>query len=122
MRVFGEGNLDFLVLTMPATLPYRSFQLINPSRIIVDVYGINANTNWIGQLKSVKEIRNVWYEQVEDDVFRVVIELKHEQHWGHTIFYDSTGKKLTVSGKATTCIPRYSENENCHRCRAWRGE
>ena len=25
--------------------------------------------------------------------------MKHEQHWGHTIFYDSTGKKLTVQVK-----------------------
>jgi N-acetylmuramoyl-L-alanine amidase len=35
----------------------------------------------------VQEIRNVWYDQIEDDVFRVFIELKHQQHWGHAISY-----------------------------------
>ncbi len=99
IKVYGEGNLDFLVLSMPATLPYRSFQLVNPSRIIVDVFGMNTNTNWIGQLKSVREIRNLWIDQIEDDVFRITIELKHEQHWGHTIYYDSTGRRLTVQVK-----------------------
>jgi len=30
---------------------------------------------------------------------RVIIELRHPQHWGHTIYYDSTGKKLFVKIK-----------------------
>jgi N-acetylmuramoyl-L-alanine amidase len=33
---------------------------------------------------------------VEDDVFRVYIQLKHQQHWGYGLSYDSTGKKLMI--------------------------
>jgi N-acetylmuramoyl-L-alanine amidase len=56
----------------------------------VDIFGATSNTNWITQLSTAKEIKNAWYEQTEDDVFRVIIELKHQQHWGYLIYYDST--------------------------------
>ncbi len=75
-------------------MPYRSIQQISPSKIIVDIFGVTSNTNWITQLSTVKEIKNVYYEQTEDDVFRIIIELKHQQHWGYFIFYDD--KKLII--------------------------
>jgi N-acetylmuramoyl-L-alanine amidase len=53
----------------------------------------------VTQLNTAKEIRNTWYEQTEDDVLRVFIELKHEQHWGHRVYYDTTGNKLIVKVK-----------------------
>jgi N-acetylmuramoyl-L-alanine amidase len=70
---------------------------ISPSKIIVDVYGVQSNTNWITQLKSLKEVKNVYYNQVEDDVVRVTIELQHKQHWGYSIGYK--GKFLTIRVK-----------------------
>lgn len=95
-RVYGNATHDIVAVGMEERLPYRSIQQINPSRLVVDIFGVTSNTNWITQLKSVKEIRNAWYEQVEDDVLRVFIELKHQQHWGHYIAYDSSGKRLMI--------------------------
>ncbi|MDQ6609663.1 MAG: AMIN domain-containing protein, partial [Bacteroidota bacterium] len=82
-RVWGDGVYDYVSVSLTEKLPYRSIQQIDPARIVVDVFGVTSNTNWITQLKTVKEIKNVWYEQIEDDVFRVFIELKHGQHWGY---------------------------------------
>ena len=98
-KVFGDADYDYVMVNLPGSMPYRSFQLIEPSRILVDIFGVTSNTNWISQLKSVKEIKNTWYEQAEDDLFRVFIELKHPQHWGYKIGYDSTGKRLVVRVK-----------------------
>jgi len=98
-RVYGDAKHDFVTIGMEGKLPYRSIQQINPARIVVDIFGATSNTNWITQLKTTKEIRNAWYEQVEDDVLRVIIELKHAQHWGYLISYDSAGKRLTVRVK-----------------------
>jgi N-acetylmuramoyl-L-alanine amidase len=67
---------------------------ISPSKIMVDIYGVQSNTNWVTQLSSLKEVKNVYYNQVEDDVVRVTIELKHVQHWGYSISY--TEKFLSV--------------------------
>jgi N-acetylmuramoyl-L-alanine amidase len=62
---------------------------INPSKIYLDIYGVQSNTNWITQLRSVKEITNVYFNQLEDDVVRVCIELKHKQNWGYSINYNN---------------------------------
>ena len=86
-RVYGDSLYDYVTLGLFARLPYQSFQLIDPSKIVVDVFGATNNTNWITQLENVKEIKNVYYEQIEDEVFRITIELKHQQHWGHQIYY-----------------------------------
>ncbi len=98
-KVFGDSVSDYLSINMEERLPYHSFQSINPSRIAIDLFGVTSNTNWITQLKTAKEIKNCWYEQIEDDVLRVFIELKHQQPWGHSLAYDSSGKKLLVTVK-----------------------
>jgi N-acetylmuramoyl-L-alanine amidase len=87
IRSFGDSLFDYVAVGLFARLPYQSFQLINPSKIVVDVFGATNNTNWITQLENTKEIKNIYYEQVEDEIFRITIELKHPQHWGHQIFY-----------------------------------
>jgi len=93
-KVYGEDRYDYIKISLDEQLPYRSIQQINPSRIIVDIFGATSNTNWITQLSTTKEIKNTWYEQIEDDVFRVFIELNHEQHWGYSIYYEE--KKLVI--------------------------
>ena len=96
MRVYGDTASDYVLVGLDERLPYHSFQLIDPSRVAVDIYGVTSNTNWITQLRTAKEIKNTWYEQVEDDVLRVYIQLKHTQHWGQSLSYDSTGRRLVI--------------------------
>ena len=95
--VYGDSVFDYIQLGLFARLPYQSFQEVNPSKIVVDVFGATNNTNWITQLENTKEIKNVSYEQVEDEIFRITIELKHTQHWGHQIYYK--GNSLIIKIK-----------------------
>ena len=97
-KVYGDSLFDYVTIQLDEKLPYTSMMQIEPSRIIVDIFGATSNTNWISQLSTAEEIKNVWYEQTEDDVMRVFIELKHKQHWGYSIFYDDS-RKLTVRVK-----------------------
>jgi N-acetylmuramoyl-L-alanine amidase len=96
IKVYGDTASDYVAISLDDRYPYRSVQLLDPSRIAVDIFGITSNTNWIIQLRSAKEVRNTWYEQPEDDVLRVYIQLKHAQHWGYSLSYDSTGRKLVM--------------------------
>jgi N-acetylmuramoyl-L-alanine amidase len=96
--VYGDSLYDYVTIKLDERLPYKSEMQINPTRIIVNIFGATSNTNWITQLASAKEIKNAWYEQPEDDVMRVIIELKHHQNWGYKIFY-SENNKLTVMVK-----------------------
>ena len=93
----GDSAFDYVAISMEEKLPYKSSMEINPSKIVIDIFGVQSNTNWITQLQSLKEIKNVYYQQVEDDVVRVTIELKHRQHWGYSIGYK--GKNLVIKVK-----------------------
>jgi N-acetylmuramoyl-L-alanine amidase len=98
-RVYGDSAFDYVAINLDEKLPYRSIQQLSPSRIVVDIFGATSNTNWITQLSTSKEIKNAYYEQTEDDVLRAIIELKHQQFWGHSIYYDSTGQRLMIRVK-----------------------
>ncbi len=93
-QVFGDSAYDYITLGLSARLPYQAVQELDPNRIVIDVFGATNNTNWIAQLQSAKEIKNVEYEQLQDDVFRITVYLKHKQFWGHSIYYK--GNLLTI--------------------------
>ncbi len=95
--VSGDDKFDYVSIGLEEWLPYQSTQMIDPSRIVVDIYGATGNTNWITQLKSAKEVKNVWHEQVADGIFRVTIELKHPRIWGYSLKYKK--KTLVVAIK-----------------------
>ncbi len=90
----GDSLFDYVNINLEEKLPYKTWMEISPAKIMIDVYGVQSNTNWVTQLSTLKEVKNVYYHQVEDDVFRVTIELKHQQHWGYSVGYK--GKSLSV--------------------------
>lgn len=96
-RVSGDSAFDYVSIGLSARLPYQSFQQVNPSKIVVDIFGATNNTNWITQLQNAKEITAVDYEQISDDIFRVYISLKNKQHWGHQVYY--RGNNLVIKIK-----------------------
>lgn len=104
MKVYGDTAVDLVAISLDERMPYHAYQMTDPSRIAVDIFGVTSNTNWITQLRSVREIKNTWYEQVEDDVLRVYIQLKHSQHWGFSLEYDSTGRRLMVRVKRQPAV------------------
>jgi N-acetylmuramoyl-L-alanine amidase len=106
-KVYGDDKYDYITITLDEKLPYQSIQQINPSKIVIDIFGATSNTNWIIQNSSTREIKNTYYEQPEDDVFRIIIELNHEQHWGYRIYYEE--KNLIIRVKRQ---PEKPELEN----------
>lgn len=95
-KVYGDSLFDYVQIGLFSRLPYQSFQLLDPSKIVVDVFGASNNTNWIIQMENTKEVKNVYYEQVEDEVLRVTIDLKHKQHWGHQLYYNGNNLVIKV--------------------------
>ena len=95
-NVYGDDKYDYVRVGLFARLPYQSFQLTDPSTIVVDIFGATNNTNWITQLQTATEIKKVDYEQVADDIFRVTITLKHAQHWGHLLYYNGNALVIRI--------------------------
>ena len=106
-NVYGDEKYDYVKIGLEEKLPYSTFQEIDPSNIIVDIYGAVSNTNWITQHLSAKEIKNVYYNQIEKDVFRITIELTHKQIWGYSIDYEGNSFVIKIKKQ-----PRVLEIEN----------
>ncbi|MEI8109847.1 MAG: N-acetylmuramoyl-L-alanine amidase [Chitinophagia bacterium] len=97
MNAKGDSAVDYVGIAMEERLPYQTNMVTSPAAIELDIYGVQSNTNWVTQLRSLKEVKHVYYKQIEDDVVRVTIELIHRQHWGYSVGYK--GKFLVVSVK-----------------------
>ncbi len=95
-RVKGGNEADSLTLSLGRKVAYQSWMETHPARIVVQLYGVQSNTNWITQLQSAREIAQVDYRQVEDDVVEVTLYLKHRQHYGYHIRYRVNQLLLTV--------------------------
>jgi N-acetylmuramoyl-L-alanine amidase len=102
-----EGNMDVLRIGLDLKIPYVSVAQDNPSRISIDLFGVQANTSWIAQKTDLLAIGKAWYEQVEKDVLRVHIDLKTAQVWGYSVGYE--GKFLVIKIK-----PQPSELDLSH--------
>ena len=83
-----DSCYDIVTINLDEKLPYRAWMQTEPAAIQLEIFGVQSNTNWITQLPStLKEIKNVYYRQSEEDVMLVTIELKHLAHWGYSINY-----------------------------------
>lgn len=101
-RVKGGDEVDSVSFSLNGRVPYKSWMEIDPSRIKIDLYNVQSNTNWITQLSSAKAVKNVWYEQTENDVLQITIELVKQQHFGYKIGYN--GKSLLITIRRVPAI------------------
>lgn len=95
-KTYRDERFDYITIAMPERLPYRGTMQVNPNRLAIDLFGITSNTNWITQKGVLKEVRNTWFEQMENGVLRVYVDLKSKMHWGYSVYYDTIGSRLTI--------------------------
>ena len=91
-----DSCYDIISIALDDRLPYKAWMEINPSVIKLEVYGVHTNTNWITQFTTLKEVKDIYYTQTEEDVMQVTIHLKHQQHWGYSLCYASNHLLLKV--------------------------
>ncbi|SHI38048.1 N-acetylmuramoyl-L-alanine amidase [Hymenobacter daecheongensis DSM 21074] len=95
--VAGDSLYDTVQVPLTARLPYRSELLTDPTTLVVDIFGATSNTNWITQRDGIRELGDVHYQQVQPDVFRLILPLRHAQAWGYSIGY--RGNTLVIKVK-----------------------
>ena len=95
-RVKGGDEFDSVSFSLNGRVPYKSWMEIDPSRIKIELYNVQSNTNWITHLSSARAVKNVWYEQTENDVLQITIDLVKQQHYGYKIGYNGRSLLLTI--------------------------
>lgn len=94
--VANLGSVDRVAVGLPARLPYYSYTEIDPSTIVVKLYGATNNTNWLTQRNTPVMIDYVDLRQDESDVLSIIIHLKEKFQWGYSIAYDGTTLNIDV--------------------------
>ncbi|HTR82293.1 MAG TPA: N-acetylmuramoyl-L-alanine amidase [Bacteroidota bacterium] len=89
LTISGNDKEDIVTVALDQRLPYLSQQTVNPTTIIVDIFGASSNTNWITHQLSGQGIQSVAWSQVAAEQYRLTITLKYAQHWGYDIAYDN---------------------------------
>ncbi len=98
--VADQGSADRITVSLPRRLAYRSYTMLEPSTIVVEIYGATDNSNWITQrTATLGMIDYVTYNQVESDVYQLIIRLKDKYQWGYKVGY--TGNNLVIDVRHT---------------------
>lgn len=92
--VRGGSKYDTVSIGLSRKVAYCSWMETSPATIVVELYDVQSNTNWITQLSSAKGIADVSWQQTETDVVQVRIQLAQAQHLGYRIAY--VGKRLQL--------------------------
>lgn len=85
----GTKAEDIVTVSLSQRLPYITEQLISPTALAVDIFGATSNTNWMTHHLSASGIKNVSWDQVGAEHYRLTITLNYAQHWGYEIGYDN---------------------------------
>ncbi len=96
ISVTGGTNEDVVRVALGERMPYTSEQLLNPSAIVVNIFGTASNTNWITHQLSSKGIQQVKVVQVGAEQCQLTISLNYSQHWGYDISYEGTSLRIRI--------------------------
>ena len=94
--VSGNSTEDLVTVSLGQKLPFVSEQRINPTSIIVHIYGATSNTNWITHQRSAREVSQVSCSQAGTDDYQLTILLRSDQHWGYDIGYEDGAMKIRI--------------------------
>lgn len=93
--IINAGDRDRISIALPARLAYRYRTNLDPSTITIDLYGATDNSNWMTQRTlDLGMIDYVDFDQIDSDVYRVIIHLKDRYNWGFSVGYE--GNNLTI--------------------------
>lgn len=94
--ITNTGKADRISVDLPTRLAYQYRTELDPSTITVDLFGATDNSNWITQRTlDLGIVDYVNFEQVESDVYRIIIRLKEKYQWGFSVYYE--GNNLVIS-------------------------
>ena len=85
--ISNMGTFDRITLALPARVPYWTRAEIDPQTILVTLYGVTNNSNWITQYNNLGIIDFVDFRQTASDQLTIVIRLRDKYQWGYHVEY-----------------------------------
>lgn len=96
ISVINTGKSDRVVVNLPVRLPFYSRSEIDPSTILITLYGATNNTNWLTQRNVPGMIDYVDLRRDGADQLTLVIRLKEKYAWGYSVKYEGDNLVIDV--------------------------
>ncbi len=97
-RSYTDNNYDYVVIGLQQKLPYHTVQVNNVYDNVIElyVYGAINNSSWIGQVQQLKAIKAIDYQQISNEMCKILIHTKSKLHWGHSVYYQKNNLVIRV--------------------------
>lgn len=96
LSIVNAGETDRVSIPTGARKPYIVKEYSQPHRIVIDLYGVQCNSNWLTHKSGLKSIDNVDVESIDSDVTRVTVYLKTKSSWGFSMDYKGNTLVLDI--------------------------
>lgn len=102
INIFDDTYGDKICLPLTDRLPYQIEQKMNPNCLVLKVYGVSPDTDWItAEPKSSTSrehsiLDHITWRQVEDGVYEITAHLLGKRQWGYKISYEESTLCLAV--------------------------
>lgn len=96
ISVSNAGRTDRIVVNLPRRLPYYTRTEIDPSTILITLYGATDNSNWLTQRSTPEMVDFVDLRREGPDKLTLVIRLREQYSWGYSVGYEGTNLTIDV--------------------------
>ncbi len=101
INIVPDNYGDNICLPLTERLPYQIEQKLNPNCLILRVYGVQSDTDWItSEPKDNADDRSILdhvsWRQAEDNVYEITVHLSGNRQWGYQVGYNDTTLALNV--------------------------
>ena len=90
------GEFDRVSIGVGGKKPYIVKEYTDPHKIVVDLYGVQCNSNWLTHKSGLKSVDNIDVESIDSDITRVTVYLKTKTSWGFSMDYSGNTLNLDI--------------------------
>jgi N-acetylmuramoyl-L-alanine amidase len=95
--VIVDGKHEVVSMRLSQRLPFYAGVVMQPPALVVELYGATSNITWLTNKEGLKLIRDVTWQQVENDLLRFKIDLNDKPIWGYNVDYEKDSNMLRIS-------------------------
>lgn len=96
VSITNTGMTDRIVVSLPERRAYYAYTTIDPSTIVVTIYGVTNNSNWMTQRNTPGMVDYVDLRSDAQGALTMIIRLKEQYSWGYAIDYEGTNLVIDV--------------------------
>ncbi len=93
---YNVGDCDRVSIGVGAKKPYIVKEYTNPHKIVIDLYGVQCNSNWLTHKSGLKSIDNIDVESIDSDITRFTVYLNTKSSWGFSMDYQGSNLVLDI--------------------------